>query len=114
MPALDVVDCYVQMPWDGDPAGTAWPPETLASRLDLLALVAPSLRPRATVLLAVEEDQPIRFGRSEELLRAFAMVVLEDLGRADAQVVVLPASELCGPDASLTPTVEHALVPASR
>src|SRR5438067_5056073 len=61
---LPAVDCYVQLPWGGEPTGTHWPQESLTSRLDLLAVVAPSLRPRATVLLAVEEDHPARFGRS--------------------------------------------------
>lgn len=96
MPPMESVDCYVQMPWQQEPTAAGWSQESLVARLDVLAAVASHLSPRATVLLGVEESDPARFSPSEELLAALALVVLADLGRADARVVALPAGQLRG------------------
>jgi len=72
------LDCYLQMP---DP--------TLSARVDVLAGIAPRLGRGATVLLAVEEG-----AAAPDLLAAMAQVVLEDAGRGDARVSVVPVTYL--------------------
>lgn len=109
-PGPGEVACYVQLPWSADDGGCEPLRDGLAGRLDLLAAVAPSLAPRATVLLAVADDSLGRFGTSPELLAAIATVMLEDLA-CDARVVALPASELARPALEVDLTGE---APAAR
>ncbi len=94
------IDCYVQLPGRGCdqvstmPAAASLGRGYLVGRLDLLALLARRLSPLATVLLAVEEPDPFHPGSPHDLLAALAAVVLEDAGRPNVRVVVLPAEEL--------------------
>lgn len=76
------VSCYVQMPNVR---------HGLSARVDQLAGVAPRLGEGATVLLAVDDD-----GQTPELLAAMARIVLEDAGRPDARIAVVPAVSLLG------------------
>lgn len=75
------VSCYVQMPTGH---------QGLSARVDQLVGVAPRLGEGATVLLAVDDDS------TPELLAALAAVVLEDIGRTDARIAVIPAGDLLG------------------
>jgi hypothetical protein len=106
--------CYVQLPWVSFSTATAvWMPDSLAARLDLLAAVAPRLGARAAVVLAVEDTDPRRPDASADLLAALAMVTLEEAGRPDAQVVTLPAAQLCGLSGAPPSFVEGSILQGS-
>jgi len=89
------VDCYLQLPATGRPG------RDLPTRLDTLVAVAAHLDRRATVLLALDDNDAGRVAVSAELLVALALVVLEDYGRPDARVAVLTLADLYEPALAL-------------
>ncbi|MGH9012073.1 MAG: hypothetical protein ACRDYF_19840 [Acidimicrobiia bacterium] len=108
-------DCYVQLPCsEARPPGpesvrcrrpTA-PGDDLMRRVEALAAVATHLRPNASILLGVEDIDPVagprRGAPAPDLLAAVALALLEDLGRPAARVAVLSVRDLCWPAPAFT------------
>jgi hypothetical protein len=106
-------DCYVQLPcvaaeaihrrpgpahrrgWLGPGA------DELMCRVETLAAVAVYLRPNASILLGIEDSDPVAGPQpgalAPDLLEAVALALLEDLGRPATRVAVLSVGELCRP-----------------
>jgi hypothetical protein len=100
-------DCYVQLPCEADRRG--WPghgADELMCRVDTLAAVVAHLRPNASVLLGVEDSDPVAGPQpgalAPDLLAAVALALLEDLGRPGARVAVLSVGDLCRPAPAFT------------
>jgi hypothetical protein len=117
-------DCYVQMPCGGAAIRTSGRSRTRGGRaargageflcrIDTLAAVASQLRPNASVLLGVDENQSASIGLeaaptdplagprpdalAPDLLAAVALALLEDLGRPATRVAALSVEDLCRP-----------------
>jgi len=111
-------DCYVQLPCgeaEARPRGSrpghrrdrsARGADELMCRVDELAAVAAYLRPNASVLLGVEDVDPVAGVQpgalAPDLLAAVALALLEDLGRPAARVAVLSMADLCRPAPAFT------------
>jgi hypothetical protein len=109
-------DCYVQLPCsEASPPSSgsaqrrrprAAPGNELMCRIDTLAAVVAHLRPNASVLLGVEDSDPVAGPQpgalAPDLLVAVALALLEDLGRPAARVAVLPVGDLCRPAPAFT------------
>jgi hypothetical protein len=89
---LDGVDCYVQLPDDGSPAGDDTPGRahvrTLAARFDAAAQVAPMLARRATVVL-VGDPPDVTPAADMRLVRVLIEAIIADHGGDAVRIAVV-------------------------
>jgi hypothetical protein len=99
-------DCYVQLPCVAAEAMPRPGAEELICRVETLAAVAVYLRPNASILLGIEDSDPVAGPQpgalAPDLLEAVALALLEDLGRPAARVAVLSVEDLCRPGPAFT------------
>jgi len=79
------VDCYVQLPPNGQRAGHGSPTRSLLQRVEAVSVVSPLLAHDATVLMVADDCDR----RRREALRLMAEAALNDVGECRRSVVVL-------------------------